>query len=240
MNIYKYTLKLLDPLFYSKEGLSGAITPKYIHATALNHAIAYALSVNAGNQPYIISDDNGGRNVPRYESSCISDEFYFTPARPIGNITYMPEIVKGDSEGFVRMGYGAASKRAEVLKAYQLFSIPPETEFEGYAFHDEIFEFPEIIRLGSFRGKARLNIRETKIVGEKKDELVDHPVDPLVSEVIRGVMVNMFPYPIIENAVCRDCVEIRERGFAKFIAIPPSFSFFKTERLATRSHSIIV
>ena len=241
MIIYKYTLKLFDPLFYSREGLSGAITPKYLHATAVNHAVAYALSINTEKQPYIISEDNGGRNTPRYGNSLISDEFYFTPARPKDNITYLPEIVKGESDGFVRGGYGAgAGGRAEVLKAYQLFSILPETEFEGYVISIEDTVFPEIIRLGSFRGKARMEIKEVKIKSEENDELVDHPVDPLVCDVSRGVMINMFPYPIIENAICKDCIEVKEGGFSKFVGIPHTFNIDEVGKPIRASHSIIL
>jgi len=54
MKIFRYTLNLLDPLFYSKEGLGGAVTPRYIHATAINLAIAYSLNLEPENQPYII------------------------------------------------------------------------------------------------------------------------------------------------------------------------------------------
>ena len=96
IRIFRYGITLLDALFYSREGLSGAITPKYLHATAVNHAAAYALGINPENQPYIISENNGGRNVPRYENSLICGDFYFTPARPKGTITYQPEIAKGE------------------------------------------------------------------------------------------------------------------------------------------------
>jgi hypothetical protein len=38
---------------------------------------------------------------------------------------------------------------------------------------------------------------------------VDHPVDPLVSKAVRGVMLNMFPYPLIQNAVCSKVYELQ-------------------------------
>lgn len=232
IRVLRYGIALLDSLFYSREGLSGAITPKYLHATAVNHAVAYALGINPEDQPYIISENNGGRNTPRYENSLISEDFYFTPARPEGNVTYLPEIVKGELDGFIKRGYGAgAGGRAEVLKASRLFSIPPEMRFEGYLLCKKEFDFPRVIRLGSFRGKARLTGAEVKVVSEKSEELVEHPVDPLVNEVMRGVMINMFPYPILENAVCKDCIEIRERGLRKFVARPPCFQVEKSERI---------
>jgi CRISPR type I-D-associated protein Csc1 len=230
IQLFRYSIDLLDPLFYSRESLSGAITPKYLHATAVNHAVAYALGINPENQPYLISDSNGGRNTPRYENSLICEDFYFTPARPKGTITYQPEIAKGELDGFVKKGYGAgAGGRAEVLKASLLFFIPPEIKFEGYLVYTKELEFPRLIRLGSFRGKARLTLKEIQIVREKGEELVDHPVDPLVCETIRGVMINIFPYPIVENAVCKNCIEIREKGLRKYVALPPEFQVEKRE-----------
>lgn len=231
IKVFRYVIELLDTLFYSREGLSGAITPKYLHATAVNHAVAYALGINPENQPYIISENNGGRNIPRYENSLISEDFYFTPARPKDNITYLPEIVKGELDGFVKRGYGAgAGGRAEVLKASRLFSIPPEMKFEGYLLCKKEFDFPRVVRLGSFRGKAKLEMGEVKVAREKSEELVEHPVDPLVSEVMRGVMINMFPYPIVENAVCKECIEIREKGLRKYVSLPWGFQVEKSER----------
>lgn len=237
MKIFKYTLYLLDPLFYSQEGLGGAKTPNYIHATAINHAVAYSLNINPRGQPYIISERNGGRNSPRYERSLISDEFYFTPARLRGNVKYCPEIVKGELDGFVRKGYPGA----EVLRASQLFFIPPESEFEGYGICKEEFEIPSTIRLGSFRGKAKLALNEAKFVREKANALTDHPIDPLVCEAIRGIMINMFPYPLVEHAVCKQCIEVREKGerFSRVISFPQGM-IGKREEIAVKGDTIIL
>lgn len=219
MIIFHYNIKLIDPLFYSCEGLGGAVTPRYLHATAINHAVAYA--VGAGiNQPYIMAENNGGRNIPRYESSHISQDFYFTPARLKGNPRYFPEIAKGELDGFVRKGYPGA----EVLRASQLFSLVPETEFEGYGYIKDANSIPKIIRLGSFRGKAKLTINFAKFLGPSESTLVDHPTDPLVCKTSRGVMINMFPYPVIENAVCETCYKIRvtKSRFPNTISLPLS------------------
>lgn len=218
MKIFKYTLKLIDPLFYSLEGLSGATTPKFIHATAINHAVLYATEKDLKFQPYLMAEENGGRNIPRYRNSLVSQEFYLTPARLKGNVVYMPEIAKGELDGFVVKGYPGA----EVLRASRLFSIAPESEFEGYGFLTDGFELPSLVRLGSFRGKARLEWEEVMFIKQMTNESVDHPVDPLVSEAIRGVMVNLFPYPLVENAICKSCLEIREKGsrFPRKIVLP--------------------
>lgn len=228
MRIFRYTLKLIDPLFYAREGLAGAFSPKLLHATAVNCAVASALNINPENQPYITSEKNGGANTPRYKNSKIASEFYFTPARPRGNISYFPEIAKGEADGFIRLGFGGIKlkgksiSRPEILKAYQLFFIPPETVFEGYLLDYEERDFPKIIRLGSFRGKVGLYLgnKEAKIIGKVSRGMVSHAVDPLVSKVIRGVMVNILPYPIVENAQCENCVKIREAGFERIIALP--------------------
>lgn len=240
MRAFKYTLKLIDPLFYAREGLSGAISPKHLHATAINCAVAYALNINPENQPYITSEENGGANIPRYESSKISDEFYFTPARPKGNIDYFPEIAKGDADGFIKLGFGGIKlkgesiSRPEILKAYQLYFIPPETIFEGYLLEFKSMVFPEIIRLGSFRGKAELHLIEVKIVEKQDRGMVSHPVDPLVSKVIRGVIINILPYPIVENAICENCLKVREGGLEKFVALPYEKVEFDRESLSKR------
>ena len=242
MKIHRYTIKLLDPLFYSREGLSGAISPKYIHATALNHAVFYALGKES-NQPYVISEKNGGRNTPRYENSFIEKAgFYFTPARPKGNIRLSPEIVKGEADGFMVKGYGSRTGKAEVLKASQLFFIVPETKFDGFVFIDDETTVPAnlLIRLGSFRGKAKLDIgKGYEPKKEKNISFVSHPVDPLVSEVVRGVMINMFPYPIVENAICRNCVEVKLGGLIRFIALPPKFQLSITKPVKSKSSLII-
>ena len=89
-----------------------------------------------------MAEDSGGRNIPRYESSHISPDFYFTPARLIGNPRYLPEIAKGEPDGFIRKGYPGA----EVLRASQLFSLVPETEFEGYGYCKDVGFLPKICR----------------------------------------------------------------------------------------------
>jgi len=50
MKIFEYRLKLIDPIFFAKEGVSGALSPAYIHATALNHAISWSMGLNNTNQ----------------------------------------------------------------------------------------------------------------------------------------------------------------------------------------------
>ena len=106
MKIFKYRLKIIDPLIYSKGGLSGSITPSFIHATALNCSVAFSIGLNKEHQPYIVSEYNGGRNIPRYKNSYISEDFYFTPAKPEKSINLIPDLVKGENDGFIRIGYG--------------------------------------------------------------------------------------------------------------------------------------
>jgi len=229
MEIYSFTIKLIDPLFYSNEALSGAYTPGYLHATAINHAVTWTMGKPREDQSFVISDAKGGRNVPRYDHSWIEPDFYFTPASIDGDLEYMVETVKGDMDYLIQPGFGQAKimgeniGRNEVLKAYRLFSIPPETEFNGYLHTDidVVEKMPRCIRLGSFRGKAELTIgKQIKALGVFSNQYVDHPVDPLVSKVKRGVMIGMFPYPIIDGAVVDNVYEIRKRGQSAFVAIP--------------------
>ncbi len=229
MEIYPYTVKLIDPLFYSHEALSGAYTPAYLHATAMNHAVAWSMGRVREDQSYIISEQNGGRNIPRYNHSWIEPDFYFTPASIVGGVNYIVETVKGDMDYLIQPGFGQAKifgkniGRNEVLKAYRIFSIPPETEFTGYlhADPDVVKSLPTYIRLGSFRGKAVIEIGDKiKTFGIVSDQYINHPVDPLVSRVKRGVMIGMFPYPIVDSALVENVYEIRNHGQREFVAVP--------------------
>ena len=243
MELFSYTIKLIDPLFYSHEALSGAYTPAYLHATALNHAVAWSMGRIREDQSYIISERNGGRNTPRYNHSWIEPDFYFTPASIEGAVNYLVEIVKGDMDYLIQPGFGQAKilgkniGRNEVLKAYRIFSIPPETEFKGYlhAEPEMIKYLSSLIRLGSFRGKAILDIGEKiKTFGIVSDQYINHPVDPLVSRVKRGVMIGMFPYPIVDSAFVEYAYEIRNYGHSEFVAVPSREIHFEKEELLKR------
>lgn len=243
METYPYTIKLIDPLFYSHEALSGAYTPLYLHATAINHAVAWGMGRIREDQSYIISDAGGGRNVPRYKHSWIEPDFYFTPAAIDGNADYMVDMVKGDMDYLIQPGFGQAKiigknvGRNEVLKAYRIFSISPETKFNGYLHvePDTVRLLPEYIRLGSFRGKANVEIgNKEKIFGLVSDQYVNHPVDPLVSKVSRGIMIGMFPYPIVDNCLAENTYEIRNRGRREFVAVPLREVDFNKEELLKR------
>lgn len=243
MELFPYKIKLIDPLFYSNEALSGALTPPYLHATAINHAVAWCMGRIREDQSYIISEQKGGRNIPRYENSWIEPDFYFTPASIIGDTNYQVEIVKGDMDYLIQPGFGLAKinniniGRNEVLKAYRIFTIPPETEFNGYlyAVEDIINNIPKYIRLGSFRGKAILQVDEKiKSYGIVSNQYVNHPVDPLVSKVKRGVMICMFPYPIIDSALVESCYEIRNHNQKEYIAVPTQRVNYNKDELLSR------
>ncbi|MCF6148679.1 MAG: hypothetical protein E3K37_08465 [Candidatus Kuenenia sp.] len=247
MEIYPYTIKLIDPLFYSHEALSGAYTTAYLHATAINHAVAWSMGRMREDQSYIISEEKGGRNIPRYTHSWIEPDFYFTPASPKGAVNYLVETVKGDMDYLIQPGFGQAKilgkniGRNEVLKAYRIFSIPPETEFNGYLHTDPeiISRMPACMRLGSFRGKAILTIgKRIKTFGIISDQYVNHPVDPLVSKVKRGVMIGMFPYPIVDSACAEHAYEIRNHGQREFIALPAREVDFDKDALLKRLNEL--
>lgn len=240
MEIYPYTIRLIDALFYSHEALSGAFTPVYLHATAINHAVTWSMGRPREEQSYIISDEKGGRNIPRYEHSWIEPDFYFTPAAINGDVDYMVETIKGDMDYLIQPGFGQAKimgknvGRNEVLKAYRIFSIPPEAEFKGYlhAEPESAERIPQYIRLGSFRGKASLDVgKMEKKFGLISNQYVNHPVDPLISKVLRGVMIGMFPYPIVDSALVEDAYEIRNHGRREFVAVPVRQVYFNRKEL---------
>lgn len=230
MELFSFRIKLIDPVFFAREAISGAFTPPYIHATALNHAVAWAMGKDRNDQSYLMTDQQGGRNTPRYENSLIDDDFYFTPARLAGSPNYYTEIVKGDGDKAIQIGYGKTEfegkriKRRfhnEILKAYRIYSLAPESVLEGYiharnAIHERI---PKLIRLGSFRGIASLEIGgQHRIISQEKRKYCDHPIDPLVSRVIRGISVPMLPYPIADQAIAENVLEIKKYGQRVFIA----------------------
>lgn len=238
MKVFAYSIYLLDPLFYAREGLSAAFTPPYLHATAINFAVNAALRINPEGQSYIIGEHNGGRNTPRYKNSLASNKFYFTPARLVSPLKYFPEWTKGENDGFT-----AQTKMGEVLKAEILNYLPPETEFKGFLISNEEIVFPDLIRLGTFRGKARLYLEKLEIVRAlEKERTASHPIDPLISKVFRGIMINMFPYPIVENATIKHGMEVRSRKerFAKIVALPDEWGKPTVEIVKSGSKSIIV
>jgi CRISPR type I-D-associated protein Csc1 len=247
MELYYYSLKLIDPLFFAREGISGAFTPPYIHATALNHALAWAMGKSQDTQSYLMTNINGDRNVPFYESSLMDNDFYLTPARLKGSPNYYTEIVKGDGDKTIQVGYGAAKinnvsvGRNEVLKAYRIYSIFSESVFEGYLYLNiDAKKLPKLIRLGSFRGLAVLEIEKPlKIIGKEKQKYCDHPVDPLVSKVLRGIAIPMLPYPVVDQALVEDVLEIRKFRQRIFVAALPIQQTSKIEPVR-QSHSLII
>lgn len=244
IKVYEARIVLIDPLFYAREGLSGAFTPLYLHATALNHALAAVLPVSISGiidpevQSYVISDSNRPKDVPRYKNSLVATAFYITPVRALGAIKYLPEWTKGENDKFVNQ-----VKQGEPLKAEILHYLPPETEFEGFLVSQTSMFFPPIIRLGSFRGKARLQLSEVEVVNVIQDEATaSHPVDPLVTKVYRGVMVNMFPYPVVDNATIKHGVKIKAaNGKAfKIVGMPDDWKLPVLEKVKTSKGGVIV
>jgi CRISPR type I-D-associated protein Csc1 len=229
MKLYSYRVTLADPLFFSREGVSGAFTPPYIHATALNYAIALSVGKSRKDQSYFMADVNGGQNTPQYKNSRIEKDFYLTPARLRSSPNYYTEIVKGDGDRTIQVRYGVTKMNGntikrrihnEMLKAYRLYSLAPESVFEGYLYTALSLEkFPRIIRLGSFRSIAILEIgKERRIIKSVGQQLCDHPVDPLVNRVLRGVMIPMLPYPIIDYPLVDKAWEIRKYRRPAYVA----------------------
>jgi len=225
VTVYRTRLTLLDPLFYAREGLSGGFTPLLLHATALNHAYAVAVGINLPGQTYVQVPKGDARSpdIPYYEHSLVFEKIYLTPMEPRGSVSYVAEITKGEHEGFFSI-----TKQGEILKAYRLNYIPPDTEFEGFALTlgDAEIERTLILRLGSFRGSARFQAEKIGAALKVVDyAFVDHAVDPLVSHVIRWAAVNIFPYPIIRNAQCKKSYQVTHCGRKYFIAVPRGYPY---------------
>lgn len=223
VTIYRTRLTLLDPLFYAREGLSGGFTPQVIHATALNHAYAVAVGIFLPGQTFIqVPQDNArSPDIPYYQHSLVLDGIYLTPLEPSSSVSYVAEITKGEHEGFI-----SKTKQGEILKAYRLHYIPPDSEFEGFGITlgNKSIEYNLILRLGSFRGSARFHAEKIGSVSKViTDAFVDHAVDPLVSQVTRGAAVNIFPYPILRNARCKKAYHVVFRGRKLIVAIPHGY-----------------
>jgi hypothetical protein len=262
VRLFRYRVELIDPLFFAQENLSGAHCPPFLHATALNHAVVWAMGLAREDQTFVISDLGGGMNRPRYRHSFIEPDFYFTPGRLDAPPRYLAETAKGDREGWLQVSYGGAKlsleflgfdpalvaavrgradrrgmialkSDSEVLKAYRLLTLAPESVFTGFVtvFGDQP-RFPELIRLGSFRGLASLAIE-----GPIKTSRVDgpryccHPVDPLVSRPTRGVLVPMLPYPLVDSPLVEETVGIMQDGTPAFVARPRRPTTYDPEAL---------
>lgn len=250
MNIYLYKIKLIDPLFFAREGISGAFTPPYLHSTALNHAFSLAIGKSRDDQSYFMIDKSGSRNNPNYESSLIDKDFYLTPARLNGTPNYYTEIVKGDGDKNIQIRYGISKMNGkyikrrfhnELLKAYRIYSIAPESVFEGYLFvKSDINQFPKLIRLGSFRGLASFEEDgPIKKVDKERKKYCDHPVDPLVNKVHKGIAISMLPYPIVDQALVDDVWEIRKFRQRVFVAYFPDEGIEEIKPIRNSSSIII-
>jgi hypothetical protein len=230
MKVLHYKITLLDPLFYAREGLYGAYTPPLLHATAVNGAVAAALNWEPEKQPLLMNEHNGGRNTPRYENSWDGRKFYFTPAALTTPLRYFPEVTKGENDGYVFRTGGS-----ELFRAMTLNYLAPESVFEGFAILPMNLKPPSLIRLGSFRGKAELQCKECKEKERVSNRIVDHPVDPLVSKVSRGVARNLFPYPVIENAHVDDVLSLSLGRKHCHAAFPPPLMDKLFERVENES-----
>jgi len=207
MEVYRYSVEIQDFLFYAQEAISGTVTPRWLHATAMNYALAYAMNIIPEEQPYVMRSKEG-RNVPSYESSFIQKAGFYATAASVSNIarpklhTY---LVKGDQEGY---GY-ISGRGGEVLRVSRVSMLPPGTIFNGFIVSEKHGEFPPRIRLGRFRIPVRLNVSRGEVVSKNEEHIVDHPVDPLVTTVKRGVLIPMLPYPLVTKACSRNCLVVR-------------------------------
>ena len=127
------------------------------------------------------------------------------------------DLTKGEHDRYLQR-----TAPGEPLKISRLYFIPPETIFEGYLLLTYSIKLDDLqlIRLGSFRGKAELFFGELKIKKEGTDCYADHLVDPLVSKVKRGVFKNILPYPLVDNALVAKALVCKEGQRDVYIALP--------------------
>ncbi|MDI6874485.1 hypothetical protein [Candidatus Solincola sp.] len=218
MEVYRYFVELQDFLFYAQEAVAGTVTPRWLHATAMNYALAYVMNIIPEEQPYLMRSD-GGRNVPAYKSSLIPKAGFYATAAGLDNMSrakLSTFLVKGDGEGY---GY-ITGKGGEVLRVSRVSMLPPGTVFKGFIISSKRREFPSRIRLGRFRIPTRLGLTRGEVVSRHEKHVVDHPVDPLVTKVKKGVLVPILPYPLVVKAYLEDCLVVRFDEGTYYVAAP--------------------
>ncbi|MEM3071760.1 MAG: hypothetical protein QXG33_04250 [Candidatus Anstonellales archaeon] len=217
MRVFRYLIELQDFLFYAQEAIAGTVTPRWLHATAINYALAYAINLLPEKQPYFMFTQEG-RNVPEYTSSLIAEAgFYATPARVEGMRAIKPTtfLIKGDREG-----YCVKNPPAEVLRISRVTMLPPGTCFSGFLLCRQDMAFPSSIRLGRFRSPAFLTKVEATIIKLCENRMVSHPVDPLVSTTRKGVLIPILPYPLVDRACVHSCLAVKVGNQEFFVAQP--------------------
>jgi hypothetical protein len=221
MIIFRYNLELEDFLFYAREAIAGTVTPRCLHATAVNYALAYAMNLFPEKQPYFMVTSEG-RNVPEYSSSLIPGAgFYATPASLESSygMELATFLVKGDREG-----YGSITgKGGEVLRVSRVSMLPPGTVFTGFILCKEAIMFPERIRLGRFRSPVRVSLQKASKVVPGEGGVASHPVDPLVTHAKKGVLIPMLPYPLVNHACTDRCLRVDIGGERCYVALPDAW-----------------
>ncbi len=219
VEVYLYLVELQDFLFYAQEAVAGTVTSRWLHATAINYALAYTKNVIPEKQPYVMFSEYG-RNVPGYESSFIPEAGFYATAACVenpGTLRFRTFLVKGDPEGF---GY-VTGRGAEVLRVSRVSMLPPGTTLRGFVISREAQDFPSRIRLGRFRTPAYMRMIRAKNISLLQEEnVVSHPVDPLVTTVKKGVLVPILPYPLVDKACTERCwVAVFDDG-VYYVALP--------------------
>lgn len=218
MDVYRYYVELQDFLFYAQEAVAGTVTPRLLHATAMNYALAYVMNIVPEEQPYLMKSQ-AGRNVPAYESSLIQGAGFYATAASVDNVARVrlsTFLVKGDEEGY---GY-ITGKGGEVLRVSRVSMLPPGTVFKGFIISRKRHEFPSRIRLGRFRIPARLGLTRGEVVSMREKHVVDHPVDPLVTSVKKGVLLPVLPYPLVAKAYLENCLAVKFDKDTFYVAAP--------------------
>ncbi|RKY63642.1 MAG: hypothetical protein DRQ02_12420 [Candidatus Latescibacterota bacterium] len=189
MYVYRYILKALDFIYFARKTLVGDITPPYIHATAINAAIQSALNLRKDDR-YVTF------NEPNYNTLFSNSFFYATPARP-SNVSYINQGITANQEKYV-----FSVEKGEILRFQPIKIFTPLSEWKGFIISTKELNFKKLkIRLGRGKSLAEITVSLKGVAEDIKSGRIalSHTGDPLNMKIVRGIMINTMPYPLVEN-----------------------------------------
>jgi CRISPR-associated protein Csc1 len=204
--LFEITLRVDDPVFFSTKEMNKRVTTgRFLH----NYALTYAL-LHAGGNLEALSDysrqhERSAQN-PRYEQDLGELPFYIFPAVPEA-VEFTSEIVNTKAETFEEMMTGDRGKR--YFSAHEIRRIAVGSTFRTVAVAEQPTDFPGTspIRLGKFRNKVRLEIKQhsptIESVEQERVSVALNTVDlpESFSATLSSIeMINMRPTPLLTAA----------------------------------------
>jgi len=212
MFIYEYSIRALDFIYFARKSLIGDITPAYIHSTALNAALQTVFNMR-DDENYIVMNE---ANKPRYNELFKNKPFYLTPARPV-SVTFVNQGITSNPEGYI-----FKVTRGEILRFQPMRVATPGSIWTGFLVSTEDINIANMkIRLGRGRSPAKISFKLlTNFNRDTVNEgttIVSHVGDPLNYKIVKGLLINTLPYPLVENPTIRGRYIITK---SKIIGIP--------------------